>query len=159
MVQLHGSEPLEWSKQIPVPVIRVYHVDADGNGLKDVARPGLHKYVLLDTAVSPGGLSGGKGKKFDWELAKRVVLAGEGGGGGGDEGKGKENQATSPSPSPLPIILAGGLTVDNVAEAVSVVRPWAVDVSGGVEIADGTGKDVEKVKVFINAVRACKLPQ
>ena len=161
MVQLHGSEPLEWSKQIPVPVIRVYHVDADGNGLKDVARPGLHQYVLLDTAVSPGGLSGGKGKTFDWDLAKRVVLAGGGGGGGGDgdEGKGKESQATSPSPPPLPIILAGGLTADNVAKAVSIVRPWAVDVSGGVEIADGTGKDVEKVKVFINAVRGCKLPQ
>ncbi|KAH9988050.1 N-anthranilate isomerase [Russula vinacea] len=133
---------------IPVPVIRVYHVDADGNGLKDVARPGLHQYVLLDTAVSPGGLSGGKGKTFDWDLAKRVVLAGGGGGGGGDGDEGKERRARP-----------RGLTADNVAKAVSIVRPWAVDVSGGVEIADGTGKDVEKVKVFINAVRGCKLPQ
>jgi anthranilate synthase/indole-3-glycerol phosphate synthase/phosphoribosylanthranilate isomerase len=155
MVQLHGSEPLEWSKYIPVPVIRVCHVDADGNSLKDVARPGLHQHVLLDTAVSRGGLSGGGGKTFDWELAKRVVLAGEGGG----VEEGKESLATgSTSSPPLPIILAGGLTVDNVAEAVSVVRPWAVDVSGGVEIADGTGKDVEKVKGFISAVRGCKLP-
>ena len=126
VVQLHGSEPLEWSKQIPVPVIRVFHVDADGNGLRDVSRPGLHRHVLLDTAVSPGGLSGGKGKTFDWELAKRVVLAGEGGGAGG--GEEKEGLTTGGTSSPLPIILAGGLTAENVAEAVRVVRPWAVDV-------------------------------
>jgi anthranilate synthase / indole-3-glycerol phosphate synthase / phosphoribosylanthranilate isomerase len=157
MVQLHGSEPLEWSKQIPVPVIRVSHVDADGNGLKDIARPGLHQHVLLDAAVSPGGLSGGSGKTFDWELAKRVVRAGEGG--GGVEGEGEGSPATGGTSSPLPIILAGGLTPDNVAEAVSVVRPWAVDVSGGVEIVGGTGKDVDKVKSFISAVRGCKLPE
>ncbi|KAI0249235.1 N-anthranilate isomerase [Lactifluus subvellereus] len=150
MVQLHGSEPLEWTKQIPVPVIRVYHVGADGRGLKGIARPGLHRHVLLDTAVSPGALSGGSGKTFDWELAKRVVLAGEGEVTTGD--------ASSTSSSPLPIVLAGGLTPDNVAEAVSVVRPWAVDVSGGVETDDGTGKDIDKVKGFIDAVRECKLP-
>ena len=159
MVQLHGSEPLEWSKHIPVPVIRVFHVDADGNGLKDVSRPGLHQHVLLDTAVSPGGLSGGKGKTFDWEIAKRVVLAGEGGSGGGDGGEEKEGLATGDTSSPLPIILAGGLTAENVAEAVSVVRPWAVDVSGGVEIADGTGKGIDEVKRFISAVQGCKLSE
>jgi len=158
IVQLHGSEPLEWSKQIPVPVIRVFHVDADGNGLKDVSRPGLHQHVLLDTAVSPGGLSGGGGKAFDWELAKRIVLAGEGGGGGGGEEK-EDGLTTGSTSSPLPIILAGGLTAENVAEAVSVVRPWAVDVSGGVEIADGTGKDIDKVKRFVSAVRGCKLSE
>ena len=155
IVQLHGSEPLEWSKQIPVPVIRVFHVDADGNGLRDVSRPGLHQHVLLDTAVSPGGLSGGNGKTFDWELAKRVVLAGEGGGGGEE----KEGLTTGGTSSPLPIILAGGLTAENVADAVSVVRPWAVDVSGGVETADGTGKSIDKVKRFINAVQGCKLSE
>jgi anthranilate synthase/indole-3-glycerol phosphate synthase/phosphoribosylanthranilate isomerase len=161
MVQLHGSEPLEWSKQIPVPVIRVFHVDADGKGLKDVSRPGLHQHILLDTAVSPGGLSGGKGKTFDWELAKRVVLAGEGGGGGGGGGGGEEKEGltTGGTSSPLPIILAGGLTAENVGEAVGVVRPWAVDVSGGVEIGDGTGKSMDKVKRFISAVQGCKLSE
>jgi anthranilate synthase/indole-3-glycerol phosphate synthase/phosphoribosylanthranilate isomerase len=161
MVQLHGSEPLEWSKQIPVPVIRVFHVDADGKGLKDVSRPGLHQHVLLDTAVSPGGVSGGKGKTFDWEYAKRVVLAGEGGGGGG-AGAGEEKDpglTTGGTSSPLPIMLAGGLTAENVAEAVRVVRPWAVDVSGGVEIADGTGKDIHKVTRFIGAVQECELSE
>jgi anthranilate synthase/indole-3-glycerol phosphate synthase/phosphoribosylanthranilate isomerase len=163
MVQLHGSEPLEWSKQIPVPVIRVFHVDADGNGLKDVSRPGLHQHVLLDTAVSPGGLSGGNGKTFVWELAKRVVLAGEGGSGeGGGKGEGEEKEGlttTGGTSSPLPIILAGGLTAENVAEAVRVVRPWAVDVSGGVETADGTGKSIDKVERFIRAVNECKLSE
>ena len=152
MVQLHGSEPLEWARQIPVPVIRVYHVDADGRGLEGIARPGLHRHVLLDTAVSPGALSGGGGKTFDWELAKRVVLAGE------VEVTTGDASLTSSSSSPLPIVLAGGLTPDNVAEAVNVVRPWAVDVSGGVETEDGTGKDIDKVKRFIDAVRECKLP-
>ncbi|KAH9996671.1 N-anthranilate isomerase [Russula compacta] len=122
VVQLHGFEPLEWSKQIPVPVIRAFHVDPKGRGLEGITRPGLHQYVLLDTAVAPGGLRSG----------------------------------TAATPSSLPIILAGGLHADNVAEAVRVVRPWAVDVSRGVETADGTGKDVNKVKEFISAVRECK---
>ncbi|KAI0292545.1 N-anthranilate isomerase [Russula brevipes] len=141
VVQLHGSEPLEWSKQIPVPVIRVFHVDADGRGVDGVARPGLHQHVLLDAAR-------GGGKKFDWEVARRIVVAGEGGG----------TSSSSVPPPPLPIILAGGLTADNVAEAVTLVRPWAVDVSGAVENADKTGKDLEKVDAFIRAVRECKLP-
>jgi len=155
IVQLHGSEPLEWSKQIPVPVIRVFHVDPEGRGVEGITRPGLHKHVLLDTAVAPGGLSGGKGKTFDWAFAKRVVLAGEGGSQGVGKGEGEEVRRASSS---MPIILAGGLTADNVAEAMSVVCPWAVDVSGGVETADGRGKDEDKVKAFIGAVRGCTLP-
>jgi len=160
VVQLHGSEPLEWSRQIPVPVIRVFHVDKDGRGLEGITRPGLHQHVLLDTAVSPGGLSGGGGKTFDWELAKRVVLAsevkGKGKGDGQSSGQGDgggQSEGQSVTSSLLPIILAGGLTADNVAEAVSVVHPWVVDVSGGVETADGKGKDLNKVKGFISAVR------
>jgi anthranilate synthase / indole-3-glycerol phosphate synthase / phosphoribosylanthranilate isomerase len=167
MVQLHGSEPLEWSKQIPVPVIRVFHVDPEGRGIDGVTRPGLHKHVLLDTAVSSGGLSGGHGKTFDWEFAKGVVLRGEvgakgheseGKGEGEDEGEEDKAAGSTKLASPMPVILAGGLTADNVAEAVGVVRPWAVDVSGSVENADGTGKDEDKVKKFIDAVRECTLP-
>jgi len=159
VVQLHGSEPLEWSRQIPVPVIRVFHVDKDGRGLEGITRPGLHQHVLLDTAVSPGGLSGGGGKAFDWELAKRVVLAGEvkgngdGQSSGQSDGQGDGQSEGQRVASLLPIILAGGLTADNVAEAVSLVHPWVVDVSGGVETADGKGKDLNKVKGFISAVR------
>ena len=143
LVQLHGSEPLELSKRIPVPVIRVFHVNADGRGLQNITRPSLHHHVLLDTAAPPGAPGGGNGITFDWELARRVVRAGEVG-------------ATGGASSPLPIVLAGGLNPDNVAEAVNVTCPWAVDVSGGVENEDGTGKDLAKVKKFIDAVRESK---
>ena len=61
-----------------------------------------------------------------------------------------------PSPLPLPIILAGGLTPDNVDGAITQVRPWAVDVSGGVENEDGTAKDLEKVAAFIDAAKGIK---
>ncbi|KAI0314671.1 N-anthranilate isomerase [Amylostereum chailletii] len=139
LVQLHGKEPLEWSQHIPVPVIRVFHVDGDGNGLEGIARAGLHQYVLLDAVVSAGGLSGGSGKKIDWELARAVVEGGQGG--------------PSSEGMSFPIILAGGLDAENVGEAVKAVGPWAVDVSGGVENEDGLGKDLDKVKRFIAAAK------
>jgi anthranilate synthase/indole-3-glycerol phosphate synthase/phosphoribosylanthranilate isomerase len=139
IVQLHGSEPLEWSKQIPVPVVRVFHVDSAGGGLDGIARPDLHEYILLDAAATAGGLSGGTGTKIDWELVRAVVEGGQ--------------TAAGAAPMPLPIILAGGLTPDNVTEAIRTVGPWAVDVSGGVENKEKTGKDIELVKRFISAAK------
>ena len=59
---------------------------------------------------------------------------------------------------PLPIILAGGLNIENVAMAIAKVHPWAVDVSGGVEKEAGTGKDIDKVKAFINIVKGLSPP-
>ena len=153
LVQLHGSEPAEFAKHIPVPVIRVFHVTEDGHGLDDLTRPGLNKFVLLD-AVLPGavsGLSGGTGTKIDWNLARSVVKNGEIAS-TAVRTDGSIN-VDSESPYPMPIILAGGLTPENVAEAIDAVSPWAVDVSGGVELADGTGKDVEKVRAFVKAAK------
>ncbi|KAK7691645.1 hypothetical protein QCA50_005044 [Cerrena zonata] len=152
-VQLHGSEPPEFAKHIPVPVIRAFHVDENGKGLEGITRPNLHKFILLD-AVKPGskdGLSGGSGVKIDWELAKSVVENGEVGdirsaSNGGVAAVGGKSY-------PLPIILAGGLTPENVKEAVENVHPWAVDVSGGVENEDGTGKDAEKIRAFVQAAK------
>jgi phosphoribosylanthranilate isomerase len=80
--------------------------------------------VLLD-AYQPG-VPGGTGSTFDWT---RV-----------------------PNERPLPLILAGGLTPENVAEAIAVVQPWAVDVSGGVETAPGM-KSADSIRQFVSAAR------
>ena len=161
VVQLHGNEPVEWSKHIPVPVIKVFHVKAAASTSSDVAevdpgllrglrRPGLNEFVLLDSVRDgPGsdGLSGGSGKIVDWDLAKAVVELGE-------IDSGQSNGTSSGRFGwRMPIVLAGGLTPENVGKAVGLVRPWAVDVSGGVENSNGTGKDLEKVKAFVEAAR------
>ncbi|KAF8448679.1 indole-3-glycerol phosphate synthase-domain-containing protein [Boletus edulis BED1] len=171
LVQLHGSEPVEWARFIGVPVVRVFHVSpgagtgdakevvAKADSLQDATRPGLHGFVLLDAQRSDG-LSGGSGKTLDWTRARTLVDAGEldgqkeheqepktenGEERGRKEGRkdGNDKDANMDT-ARMPIILAGGLTPVNVAEAIAQVRPWAVDVCGGVELADGTGKDAEK---------------
>ena len=190
IVQLHGSEPIDWAHLIPIPVIRVFHVGKDGRGLDGITRGGAHQFVLLDSLSEDGsGKSGGTGKIFDWELAKKVVDAGEivsdsfrkteditppvslttnddkdtpnrtGLDPTPPKANGIEHNTGSPTAKalfPLPIILAGGLTPKNVDVAITQVRPWAVDVSGGVENGDGTGKDLEKVAAFIDSVKGIK---
>ncbi|KAJ3733846.1 glutamine amidotransferase [Lentinula guzmanii] len=207
MVQLHGSEPTEWARHIPVPVIRAFHVGKE-SGLEGITRGGNHHFILLDSMREDGsGVSGGTGKVVDWNLAKHIIDAGEmvtddtaykvaavesgsttivpteGSGSvetttsesdgnvaeesspvingelnGYANGHAKHGTISSspstPSKYPLPVILAGGLTPSNIAEAVSQVRPWAVDVSGGVENAEKTGKDLEKVKAFIHGAKS-----
>ncbi|KAJ3727005.1 anthranilate synthase component II [Lentinula raphanica] len=203
LVQLHGSEPTEWARHIPVPVIRAFHV-GKGTGIDGITRGGNHHFILLDSIREDGsGISGGTGKVFDWKLAKRIIDAGEivtddtayknatvdstsglaptitgsvettaseGNGNIAEEstpvtngevnGYAKAKHGTISSSTsmaskyPLPVILAGGLTPANIVEAVSQVRPWAVDVSGGVENAEKTGKDLEKVRAFIRGVKS-----
>lgn len=140
-VQLHGSEPAEWSTFLSVPVIKAFHVDQVPLGQLDVSitsasRPGYHALPLLDTKVGSGKdvLSGGAGIAFDWSIARRV----------------SEDQCKFGLPR-LPIILAGGLTPDNVRSAVDQVEPWAVDVSGGVE-TEGE-KNLEKIRRFIKMAK------
>jgi phosphoribosylanthranilate isomerase len=90
--------------------------------------------VLLDTAVK--GQLGGTGKTFDWTWIAEARAAGE-------------------LDGLPPIVLAGGLTPENVGEAIRVARPWAVDVSSGVEAPGKPGvKDPARVRAFIEAVRA-----
>ncbi|KAF8547626.1 hypothetical protein OG21DRAFT_1472157 [Imleria badia] len=179
LVQLHGAEPIEWARFVGAPVVRAFHVGSKTGGLRDVTRPGLHAFALLDAQRSDG-LSGGSGKTIDWACARALVDAGElennngdakpetqteaaNGNGNGDEKGGQEGGQDKAAPveaapetrrhARMPLILAGGLTPLNVPEAIARVQPWAVDVSGGVELADGTGKDADKVRAFIQAVK------
>ncbi|TFK44436.1 anthranilate synthase component II [Crucibulum laeve] len=192
LVQFHGSEPIDWAHQVPVPVIRVFHVGKEtGSGLTGITRGGAHQFVLLDSLRDDGsGVSGGSGKVVDWDLAGRVVNAGEivrsksayktpelipkalvdsqeaereasaaiVVNATAEHPNGTSTAGFSSSTYPLPIILAGGLTPENVTQAIEKVHPWAVDVSGGVEAADGQSKDLEKVKAFIIGAKGLQSP-
>lgn len=163
LVQLHGSEPVDWASQIPVPVIRAFHLAPSGGkieGVDSITRPGTHQFILLDS-LREDGLSGGSGKVVDWAFARKVVDGGEILLNGSKAYMGAADLNSAPvstnaiSDDPLPIILAGGLNPGNVSDAVKQVRPWAVDVSGGVETEDGVLKDIQKVKAFIHYAKGC----
>ncbi len=125
LLQFHGDESAADCEALGRPYIKALRVRAqdDVAALVD-AYPGA-RAVLLDTFVD--GVPGGTGQAFDWALV--------------------------PATLSKPVILAGGLTPGNVAAAIAQVRPYAVDVSGGVEASKGI-KDATKVKDFVRAVRA-----
>ena len=126
LVQLSGGEHPALAGRIPRAVIRATHVAADATAeslLRDAERR-PPTITLLDTASQQGG---GSGQRFDWSLARAVAAR-------------------------RPIILAGGLTPENVAEAIASARPWAVDVSSGVE-EDGV-KSAEKIRAFVSAAKS-----
>lgn len=124
MVQLHGMEPPEYCDKVRRPVIKAFRVK-DAGIFDDIkSYRGKTEAFLLDTYVS--GQTGGTGKTFDWKLAIEA----------GPLGK---------------IILAGGLNPENVRVAVETVKPFAVDVSGGVE-TKGI-KDSEKIMKFIKQAK------
>ncbi len=123
LIQLHGDEPPALCVALSRRVIKAFRVK-DESSLSRLSGYRVSAY-LLDTYVK--GAMGGTGKSFDWNLALKAKSYGR-------------------------IILAGGLTPDNVASAVLQVRPYGVDVSSGVEASPGR-KDPAKVKAFIRAVR------
>ena len=118
VVQLHGDEPPEDCNGYPIPAIKAVRV-AGPESLAALERYRVRAFLL--DAPSPG--FGGSGLTFDWALAGELA-----------------RRAT--------VVLAGGLTPDNVAEAVRAVRPWAVDVASGVESAPGV-KDPDLLARFI----------
>lgn len=133
--QLSGDETWEYCAQIEKPVIKVIHVSRERGEKELLAHLGEGKrrlssttIYLLDTLVEDK--YGGTGQTFDWEIAKRAVTK-------------------------SPVIISGGLNPENVGQVVSSLRPWAVDVSSGVE-TKGV-KDVNKIKAFVRAVRSARL--
>jgi len=123
LLQFSGDELPEDILGFGLPVIKAIHI----TGVRSIERMrtfAVDRY-LLDTFSSDD--YGGTGQKFDWEIAERAKQFGK-------------------------IILAGGLTPENVADAVRKVRPYGVDVSSGVELRPGI-KDHQKVRDFIQRAR------
>jgi len=124
LLQFHGDETPEFCRQFKRPYVKAVRVKAGVNLLQYAQDYHDAKALLLDAYVE--GLHGGSGAAFDWSLIPRGL--------------------------PLPVILSGGLTPENVTEAVRRVKPSAVDVSSGVESAKGI-KDAQKIAAFIKGVR------
>jgi phosphoribosylanthranilate isomerase len=127
-VQLHGRETPEFCCQITRPVIKAIRIK-DAESLTHVPDYKVSAY-LLDAYVE-GALPGGTGASFSWELVARAKPYG-------------------------PVILAGGLTPENIEVAVTRIRPYGVDVSSGVERVPGI-KDHQKVCQFIARAKAAAL--
>ena len=132
VLQFHGDEAADFCREFGRPYVKAISVKPGIDLLQYAARyPDAHG-VLFD-AHQPGGMPGGTGSTFDWQAIPR--------------GLGR------------PLILSGGLTSGNVGAAIRQLRPWAVDVSSGVEATDTEGhprkgiKDPAKIAAFIEEVR------
>ena len=127
-LQLHGQETPEFCRRFRQNVIKAFRI-RDADSLRLTADYSQQTW-LLDSFVP--GKPGGTGATFNWEFAAQAV-----------QGGGR-------------VILAGGLTPENVARAVQQVRPFGVDVSSGVESAPGL-KDPKKIRAFVQAARTGEL--
>ena len=124
VLQFHGEESPAFCRSFGVPYLKAARVRPGVDLLQFSALHADAQGLLLDAWSE--GAHGGTGERFDWALI--------------------------PANLPKPVVLAGGLHPGNVAEAVRAVRPWAVDVSSGVEAAKGI-KDAAKIAAFIEEVR------
>lgn len=124
LLQFHGDESAADCEGHNRPYIKALRVKAGDDIAAQVDSYANASGILLDTFVA--GVPGGTGQAFDWSLVPRGLKR--------------------------PIILAGGLTAENVRDAIDQVRPYAVDVSGGVEAGKGI-KDSEKIRAFMRAVK------
>jgi len=121
-LQLHGSESEHDVRAAGVPVIKGLHV---GTALPDTNAHPSAEWLLFDTLHERH--SGGTGQRFDWQLLDGYVRT-------------------------KPFLLAGGITPDNVADAIRTVRPDAIDLASGVESAPGI-KDHHKLRTLFERVR------
>jgi len=124
LLQFHGDESPEFCAQFSVPYIKAIRVKEDTDLLQYAQRYETAKGLLVDTYTV--GMPGGTGHTFDWKLI--------------------------PSRLPLPLILSGGLNPENVSNAIRETRPWAVDVSSGVEVAKGI-KNEKKIFAFMQGTK------
>jgi phosphoribosylanthranilate isomerase len=127
LLQFHGSEDAAYCGQFGLPYIKAVRLGSPDPVVAAEAAYADAAGILLDSH-EPGGL-GGTGRQLDWRGVRRGVL---------------------------PLILAGGLNPSNVAAAVQAVRPWAVDVSSGVESSPGV-KDPLAIRQFINEANSERL--
>ncbi len=123
LAQLHGDETLEMLQALDGKAFKAFRGISEN--VNNFAREEAPAF-LVDASV--GGVYGGTGVAADWEGAAQLAKH-------------------------YPILLAGGLTPENVAQAVRQVNPWGVDVASGVESAPGL-KDVQKMKAFVRAVQS-----
>lgn len=128
LLQFHGDETPQQCRQYGLPYMKAIRVKADTNLLQYAAEYSDAQALLLDAYAE--GVAGGTGQVFDWGLI--------------------------PANLPLPIVLAGGLNAGNVSAAIQQVRPYAVDVSGGVEATKGI-KDAAKIAAFMRGVEDAAL--
>jgi phosphoribosylanthranilate isomerase len=125
--QLHGDETAEDTRWIRERVGMVLKAFAAG----DPALPRAADYGA-DAVIVDNPIGGGSGQTYDWSLAQHA-------------------------PPGIRVILAGGLTPENVSDAIVAVRPWGVDVSSGVESAPGR-KDARKLRAFVAAAKSALPP-
>jgi phosphoribosylanthranilate isomerase len=127
LVQFHGSESAEDCVRYGRPYLKSVAMGGGGELHSVAAAHPQAAGFLLDSHAQGG--QGGSGKTFDWSLV--------------------------PKDFPRPLVLAGGLTPENVAAAIRSVRPYAVDLASGIESAPGI-KDIDKMRRFVVAVRECE---
>lgn len=124
VLQFHGDESPQYCGQFYMPYLKAIRVHPEVNLLQCASDFCAAQGLLLDAYVA--GVQGGTGESFDWTLI--------------------------PEKLPLPVILSGGLNGQNVTRAITQVRPYAVDVSSGVEASKGI-KDAAKIAQFMQEVR------
>ena len=124
VLQFHGDESPEYCAQFNKPYLKAIRVQAGVDLLQCAADFSSAQGLLLDAYVA--GIPGGTGAVFDWSLIPKNMN--------------------------LPVILSGGLDADNVAAAIEQTRPYAVDVSSGVEVSKGI-KDALKITQFMQKVK------
>lgn len=124
VLQFHGDEPPADCGQFGIPYIKAIRMRDDVNLHQAAAEYADAQALLLDTYEA--GRAGGTGRRFDWTRVPHDLAK--------------------------PVVLAGGLTAENLAHAIALVRPYAADVSGGVESAPGV-KDAAKIAAFIKQAR------